>query len=316
MLRPTLRLPTLLAALLLALSGLAAGSTGPATALDNATPALQVLPISTQHWVGENDLILALFDHESAPVADPDVPITLMLTDPTGVSREHLTPTLGRWAVTGRDLYVARVPFDMEGVWTADVEVEWGGEILRGSTPILVSPDDGTPALGSPAPSVDTPTLIDAFNLTDAISSDPDPIAAFYVKNVEDELSNNQPFVFVLDSYVFRPNEACGGALGILHDIFIEYPSLAVIHAEPWLTRWAAGQFTLEPPEGPATLAPWSEAYGIQTAPWVFVIAGDGTVRAKFTGVFGTDELRAAMSSVSQWHPLGAPASAAPVAAG
>lgn len=311
--RPFARTVPILVAWLLLVGGLVAAA--PVAAQDQSGTQLQVLPVSTQHWIGDNDLILALFDAESGPIASPDAPISLTLVDPQGVRREPITPTLGRWAVTGRDLYVARVPLDQTGTWTADVTVEWGGQSLEGASTFEVSPDDGTPALGSPAPSVDTPTLIDAFNLTDAISSDPEPIAAFYVKSVQEEIRNEQPFVFVLDSYVFRPNEACGGALGILHDIFIEYPSLAVTHAEPWLTRWSAGQFTLEPPEGPATLAPWSEAYGIQTAPWVFVVAGDGTIRAKFTGVFGTDELRAAMSSVSQWHPLGAPASPAPVVA-
>ena len=123
-------------------------------------------------------------------------------------------------------------------------------------------------------------------------------------------------FVFVLDSYAFRPNEACGGALAIIHDIFIEYPGLAIIHAEPWNMRFSSGQLTLEPPEGPATLAPWSEAYGIDVPPWIFVVAMDGTLRAKFTGVFGTDELRAAMTAVGDWHPLGAPATEPPAALG
>lgn len=311
--RPRTRSVPLLASLVLVAWTLLGA--GPAIAQDQSGTQLQVLPVSTQHWVGDNDLILALFDAESAPISSVDAPITLTLVDPQGVAREPVTPTLGRWAVTGRDLYVARVALDQTGTWTANVSIEWGGETLEGGSTFLVSPDGATPALGSPAPSVDTPTLNDVFNLTDAISSDPDQVAAFYVKSVEDEIRNNQPFVLVLDSYAFKPNEACGGALGILHDIFIEYPSLAVIHAEPWNMRFASGQLTIEPPEGPATLAPWSVAYGIETAPWVFVVAGDGTVRAKFTGIFGTDELRAAMSSVSQWHPLGAPASPAPVVA-
>jgi hypothetical protein len=301
---------------LLAALVLATGLLASAAPIATAQTELQVLPISTQHWVGENDLILQLFDAESRPINDPAAPISLTLVSPDGVARDPVTPTTGRWAVTGRDLYVARVPLDQEGTWFADVSVEWGGRTLRGASPFLVSPDDGTPALGSPAPSVDTPTLNDVFNLADAISSDPKQVAAFYVKSVADELANNQPFVFVLDSYAFRPNEACGGALGVIHEIFIEYPQLTIIHAEPWNMRFASGQLTLEPPEGPATLAPWSEAYGVRQPPWVFVVDIDGHVHAKFNGVFGTDELRAAMSEVSTWHPLGAPATAPPAVPG
>ncbi len=308
------------AALLLALGGLIAASPGLVDPSQSgavaAVPELQVLPISTQHWPGDNDLILQLFDAASHPIVSPDAPISLTLTDPGGEVRASVTPTLGRWAVTGRELYVARAHLDQVGPWTAEVAIDWQGRRLEGSTVFEVSPDGATPSLGSPAPDVDTPTLADVLNLADAISSDPEQVAAFYVHSVADELRNGQPFVFVLDSYVYRPNEACGGALGILHDIFIEYPGLAVIHAEPWLTRFAGGQLSLEPPGGPAALAPWSQAWGVEAPPWVFVVDRDGIVRAKFTGILGTDELRAAMSAVSDWHPLGAPATPAPVAAG
>ena len=315
--RPLDRLAPLIASLAIALSALAAAAPSAVHAQDPAGPTeLQVLPISTQHWIGDNDLILQLFGADSRPINDPDAPISLTLTAPDGTVHDPVTPTVGRWAVTGRDLYVARVPLDQVGAWTASVAVEWGGETLEGTTGFTVSPDNGTPPLGERVPDVDTPTLTDVLNLTDAISSDPDQVAAFYWKSVTDELANDQPFVFVLDSYAFRPNEACGGALGIIHDIFIEYPGLAIIHAEPWNMRFSSGQLTLEPPEGPATLAPWSEAYGIDVPPWIFVVAMDGTLRAKFTGVFGTDELRAAMTAVGDWHPLGAPATEPPAALG
>jgi hypothetical protein len=76
--------------------------------------------------------------------------------------------------------------------------------------------------------------------------------------------------------------------------------------------RFASGQLTLEPPEGPAELAPGSVAFGVTEPPWVFVVDGDGRLRTKLTGIFGTDELRAAMGAVSTWRPLGAPATAAP----
>jgi hypothetical protein len=69
--------------------------------------------------------------------------------------------------------------------------------------------------------------------------------------------------------------------------------------------RFSAGQLALDPPEGPAELADWSLAYGIDEPPWVFVVDESGRVRAKFEGIFGTDELRAAMAAVSRWQPLG-----------
>jgi hypothetical protein len=288
-----------------------------ATTAEEPGPRLQALTISTQHWVGTGRLILELLDAQDRPVVDPDAEVDLVLVSPSGREAAPVKASLGRWAVTGRDLYTAEVPFDEVGRWTVRVAWSDGDEVLAAETALTVLPDDGTPPLGSRAPDVDTPTLHDVGNLTDAISSDPRKVAAFYVKSVTDQLRSGQPFVLVLDSYAFQPNEACGGALGIVHDIFIEYPALPVIHAEPWVMRFAAGALTLDPPDGPARLAPWSEAYGLDEPPWVFVVDGEGRVRAKFQGIFGTDELRAAMAAVSTWRPLvGSPSPAVAVALG
>ena len=139
------------------------------------------------------------------------------------------------------------------------------------------------------------------------ISSDPEPLTAFYTWTLDDALTQSQPTVFVLDSYAFRPNAACGGALGILHEVFIDYPGLTVIHAEPW--HMAMGRdghmLELDPPGGPAVLTDYAEAWGIEEPPWVFVIDRDGRLQAKFTGVIGSDELRAAITSITPWRPVG-----------
>lgn len=302
---------TLLAASLA--SGMVAAG---AAAVRAAATSLGVLAISTQQYVGETDLILQLLDADHAPVVDPALEVTVILVAPDGTAHDPVPAELRRLAVRGRDLWLARVTYDAAGSWTGVVTATGPDGSRTGSVPIVVSPDGATPPLGSAAPDTDTPTLNDVLNLADAISSDPRQVAAFYWHSVHDQLLNGQPFVFVLDTYVYRPNEACGGALGLIHDIFIEYPELTVIHAEPWVTRFSAGALTLEPPEGPAALAPWSVAYGIEGPPWVFIIDREGRVHQKLTGVFGSDELRAAMGEIATWVPLGAPATQAPPVTG
>jgi hypothetical protein len=176
-----------------------------------------------------------------------------------------------------------------------------------GEATLEVSPDLGTPALGSLVPGGDTPTMRDARSLMHHISSDPEPLTAFYTWSLDEALAQRQPTVFVLDSYAFRPNAACGGALGILHEVFIDYPGLTVIHAEPWNMAHGSegGMLELDPPGGPAVLTDYARAWGISEPPWVFVIDRDGRLHAKFTGVIGSDELRAAISSVTPWRPVG-----------
>lgn len=273
---------------------------GTGTPVAAQTGPLQVVPISTQLWVGQSDLLLQLFDERSMPIVEPDARATLVLVGPDGTTRGSLTPVVRRFVASGRELYVARVYLDQAGAWRADLTIERGSGTLSGSADLVVRSDDGTPALGSLVPDVATPTMRDARNLLRSISSDPDPVPQFYTASVSELLAAGLPFVLVFDSNVFRPNEACGGALAIIHEVYPEFPSLAVVHAEPWITSYQTGMLTLEPPDGPAVLTPAAQAYGVTEPPWVFVVDRDGRLRAKLSGVVGTDELRAAMAAVSQ----------------
>jgi len=274
-------------------------------ALGTGTPVaaqggpLQVVPISTHLFVGESDLILQLFDEQSTPIVEPDAPTTLVLVGPDGATRESVTLVVRRFVGSGRDVYLARVRLDQPGPWRAGVTIERTTGTLSGWADVTVRPDDGTPALGSLVPDVSTPTMRDARNLLRSISSDPDPVPQFYTWSVSELLTAGLPFVLVFDSNVFRPNEACGGALAIIHEIHPEFPTLAVVHAEPWVTSYETGMLTLEPPEGPSVLTPAAQAYGVDEPPWVFVVGRDGRLHAKLGGVVGTDELRAAMAAVS-----------------
>jgi hypothetical protein len=293
----------LIAPLLLLLASL------PAAAADEAGTEgeLDVILDSTQHWIGTNDVLFSIYDSRSGTsLADERVPLALRLTGPDG-GVVTSTPVVERFATYGRRLYRARVPLEQVGRWSVEVTARIDDQSYRGLGRLDVSPDEGTPALGSQVPGGDTPTMRDAQSLMHHISSDPEPLTAFYTWTLDDALAQNQPTVFVLDSYAFRPNAACGGALGILHDVFIDYPGLTIIHAEPWHMAMSRDGHMLEldPPGGPAVLTDYAEAWGIEEPPWVFVIDREGRLQAKFTGVIGSDELRAAITSVTTWRPVG-----------
>lgn len=280
----------------------------PAAALDEAAAGgLDVVLDSTQHWRGTNDVLLSVYDvstGESLAEAGADLVLRFVAPDGTAFTT---TPARERFATYGRRLYRARVPLDQLGPWAVEVATVIEGRAALGRGRLDVTPDAGTPALGAPVPGGATPTMRDAHSLMHHISSDPEPLTAFYTWSLDDALAQGQPTVFVLDSYAFRPNAACGGALGILHEVFIDYPGLTVIHAEPW--HMAMGRdghmLELDPPGGPAVLTDYAEAWGIEEPPWVFVIDRHGRLQAKFFGVIGSDELRAAITSITPWRPVG-----------
>jgi hypothetical protein len=278
----------------------------PVWAADDAEASLDVVLDSTQHWLGTNDVLMSVYERSGRSLAVDAVPLLVELVGPDG-SRVRTRPAVERFASYGRRLYRARVPLGSTGRWDIEVSGQIDGVVHVGQAHLDVDPDNGTPALGSRVPGGDTPTMRDAHSLMHHISSDPEPLTAFYTWSLDDALAQGQPTVFVMDSYAFRPNAACGGALGILHEVFIDYPGLVIIHAEPW--HMASGSdghmLELDPPGGPAVLTDYAQAWGITEPPWVFVIDRDGRLHAKFTGVLGSDELRAAITSVTPWRPVG-----------
>lgn len=267
-------------------------------------PGLDVVLDSTQHWIGTNDVLLSVYDPAGSPLADRGLPLVVELTGPDG-TLVRADPAIERFATYGRRLYRARVPLTQLGRWDVRVSTEIDGELRTGATILDVWPDQGTPPLGSAVPGGATPTMLDAHSLMHHISSDPQPLTAFYTWSLDAALQQHQPTVFVMDSYAFRPNAACGGALGILHEVFIDYPGLTIIHAEPWhMAPGPDGMLALDPPGATAVLTEYARAWGIEEPPWVFVIDREGRLHAKFSGVVGSDELRAAMASVTQWRPV------------
>lgn len=295
----------ILLAVLLALLALIASI--PASAADESEAGLDIVLDSTQHWLGTNDVLMSVYDAWSgASLADEGIDLEVGFSAPDGTA-VRAQPAVEQFATYGRRLYRARVPLDALGRWDITVSAEIDGAAREGVASLDVSDDMGTPPLGSLVPGGETPTMRDAHSLMHHISSDPEPLTAFYTWSLEDALAQHQPTVFVMDSYAFRPNAACGGALGILHETFIDYPGLTIIHAEPWHMAMGTDGHMLEldPPEGPAVLTDYAEAWGITEPPWVFVIDRDGRLQAKFTGVIGSDELRAAITSVTPWRPVG-----------
>ena len=278
------------------------GAAAPASA--QATPGLDVLLDTTQQYVGINDVLMSVFDASSISLAEAGTALTATFSGPDG-ARVVAQPVIERFATYGRRLFRARVPLSAVGRWQVEVLAESHATVRRGAAVLDVLPDRGTPALGSFVPGGDTLTMRDAHSLMHHISSDPEPLTAFYTWSLDDALAQRQPTVFIMDSYAFRPNAACGGALGILHEIFIDYPGITIIHAEPWhMSPGDDGMLTLDPPSGPAVLTAYARAWGIAEPPWVFVIDREGRLHAKFNGIIGSDELRAAMASISPWRPV------------
>lgn len=303
------RVPSILGAVVLLAAGCRspAGTAGPAGPVD-----LQPIVVSTSLWPGPSTLLVALEDGANQPVGGPDVAIALTLSPEDGAAPPIAASTrfIRPFGAT-RGLYRADVTLPSAGRWRLDATATpSSGRVRTGSIEITVRDPGATPPVGARAPAVDTPTAEDVGGVFARLTSDPIPERSFYWLSVSGAIAAHRPFVFILDSFRFRPSPACGGALGIVRHVAYQFPTVSFIHVEPFVTRFGGTALTLDPPGGPAQLASWSRAWGIDappwgvdSVPWLFVVDGNGIVRAKLQGVTGTDELRVALTDVSSWMP-------------
>jgi hypothetical protein len=104
--------------------------------------------------------------------------------------------------------------------------------------------------------------------------------------------------VLVADSTRFRVSPACGKAIIMARYLVYRWSDVAFIHLEPYRYTVVSNTPVLsgsieEPPVGEVAAAwgvdgpPW----GATSMPWVFVVDGDGIVRAKYQGLMGSDDV-------------------------
>jgi hypothetical protein len=304
---PMLRRAGPLAAVVLLVA--ACGSTGPTAAptasAQASTPAAGVLPqiISRELTVGPNRVVFSFLDSTGTkPAGSPDRTATVEFRGPGG-ERADADAAEFIWAIEGTSgVYVTHADFPVAGAWTAIFTTAAPGapeESIPFSFDVLA--DAHVVGLGEKAPSVDTPTLADVGGDATKISTDQKPVSAFYQTSVADALAAHEPFVLVFATPKFCQTAVCGPTLEKVKTVAAAHPGITFINVEPYLLSFVDGQ--LQPDlsaTGQLQSVPATDAYGLLTEPFVFVVAGDGVVKASFELIFTPDEIDAALAGLSQ----------------
>ena len=284
------------------------GSDGPADAatvvLPSTAPFVPVLE-SSDLAVGETRLVLSLLDRAAPPRFPPGVTFTLRYFDPvTGGVRFRADHDLEVIPVGSETFYVAAAPLDRPGQWELQViaALPNGESQLSARLPFLVAAAPLTPAVGAAAPA--TPTLTTADLPLAQLSSDRAPDPLLYEISVAGALRRGRPFVVLfssLEACIVR--QLCERALDQIKRLA---PAAAVsaIHVEPF--RDAHGQ-------GASAAAGALGDWHLRNDPWLFVVAADGTILARFDTVVSDADLAAALAAAAATAP--APAIARPEAA-
>ncbi len=290
----------------------------PATATPQQTPpvptsapaggGLQVEVDSTSIWAGgPSPLILAL-SGPAGPLNDTTIRPTVQLIGTDGTPAGNPVAAIpvqppGVVAVS----YVASVTIPAPGWWHISVSATPGSVALSGTTDIAAL-DPGTSAsIGSAAPVIHSPTLLDVAGDVTQLSTDPIPDLRLYQQSTSDVLGAHQAFVLVFDSAKFRVTSACGKALIMARYLEDRWPDVPFIHVEPFRYDVVTDTPVLEGSLADPTLTDAANAWGIGGAPWgptsmpwVFVVDDHGVVRAKYQGVLGSDDVDVLVALIEQ----------------
>jgi hypothetical protein len=169
----------------------------------------------------------------------------------------------------------------------------------KGSAAITALDPGDSAAIGAPAPAIDTPTLDDVGGKALAITTQELPDLRLYRQSVADARAAGRPYVLVVDSARFKVSPACGRALTMISYLVDRWDEqVTFVHLEPFPYRVVTEAPVLEGSIADPPLNRQARALGLgdrtwpaTKMPWIFVVDGDGIVRAKYEGVVGSDDI-------------------------
>jgi hypothetical protein len=304
-------------AILLLVAGYAARIGGPAAAADLTAEAgggLQPLITTSELVVGENrfafgllkagkllegaNVKLRLYDidgGEAKLAAEVKVPYQAVknVKQERSVHRhadgtEHVHG--GDSSVRG--LYVAQLSFARAGDWGVELLVSQANgafEPVRLAVTVLAAP--ATPPVGSAAPQSRNLIARDVKDLREIDTSlKPDP--RLHQVRIGDAIEQGKPQLIVFATPQFCTTRMCGPVVDIVRTLLPSYSKrVAFTHQEIWQDFAEKKVF------------PTVEEWRLFTEPWIFVVDGQGIIRAKFEGLVTANELEEALQQVLNERP-------------
>ena len=264
---------------------------------------LDPLVVSSSIWSGGSSPIILTARDASGAALDGTVPVSVQVVSADGANAMPQVPaTAVRPTGVKETSFVAIVDIPSPGSWRLDVRAADG---RSGSTLIMAMDPGSTAPLGKPAPDVDTPTLDDVGGVVRAVTTQPNPDLRFSQTSTADSLSAGKPYVLLVDSARFKVSPACGRALTMTRYLLDRWQDVTFVHLEPFEYQVITEEPVLNGSITDPPLNRYSRAFGLGpapwtgvTMPWIFVVDGQGIVRAKYTGIMGSADVDVMLSLI------------------
>jgi hypothetical protein len=275
-------------------------ATSPAGSPSAPPRELRPVLVSSSAWAGQTPLIFTLDEAgtaaDASPVADASPPpVTATVLGPDG---SPVGPAVEAVAVRPPGIdkvsYVATLELPSPGAWSVAVETREA----RGTLAVTALDPGGTARIGVPAPSIATASATNSAEPLTALTTDPLPEPRLYATSTADALASGSPFVFVVDSYSFKVTPQCGQAVVLAKRLVDRWTRIPFIHHEPYRYQVVTTEPVLEGTLADPVLTEVADAWGVgsqpwgeASMPWIFVVDGDGIVRARYQGIIGSADV-------------------------
>ena len=148
-----------------------------------------------------------------------------------------------------------------------------------------------TPAIGSPAPRTDNPTINDVDDISEIDSSDP-PRPYLHTMSIADAIATGKPVIVAFATPAFCRSRLCGPEVDVVDSLYEKYRDrVAFVHVEPY-------KLDVLHEEGRYEMTEAAQEWNLPSEPWVFIIDDKGLVAAKFEAVVTAAELEEALQQV------------------
>ncbi len=285
-------------AVLFAVAALSAGCGGSSTAhgltldsiLNRSGPDIGVTAGAGDFAPGSVRFPFLVIASNAKPVERPAADVWVA-TSRDGKPFQHVRAKLEPIGVPGRSeaafggvrrIYVAHLRIPRPGRYWLVAEPQ--GAKLQALGAIDVPARSRSVAVGARAPRSDTPTLATAPAAQITTSTPPDlPLLRY---SVAQSLAAHVPFVVTFATPKFCTSRTCGPVVDVVEAVRKQFAARGIrfIHVEVFQDN--------DPTRG---YNRWMRQWGLRSEPWVFLVGGDGRVKAKFEGSVSQAELAAAV---------------------
>ncbi len=187
-----------------------------------------------------------------------------------------------------RGVYGAQTSFDKAGFWEVEATATVDGKTVSGKGAFAVNPTRAVPGPGDPALATETLTLTTPDTPRPAVDSRggsgeiPDP--ELHRTTIAASLAAKRPIVAVFATPVYCTSRFCGPVTDLVQELQRDYADRAdFVHVEIWRD--------FQNKTVNKSAAEWVLRNDELNEPWVFVVAADGRITARFDNVVTRGEL-------------------------